>query len=81
MLDINRPIDAPYMVLESDIECSSRAIHVLNLQKKTHFTIGRRANNDLSVSDISVSRRQAFLQKIHETVFLQDIDSKFGTFK
>ena len=45
------------------------------------FTVGRRANNDLSVSDISVSRRQAFLEFVDQKVYLQDIDSKFGTFK
>ena len=33
LLDIERPVDAPYMILESDIECSSRAIHILNFAK------------------------------------------------
>lgn len=44
------------MVLESDIECLSKAIHVIILDKKKEFTVGRRINNDITVSDISVSR-------------------------
>ena len=44
------------MVLESDIECLSKAIHVVLLDYKSEFNIGRRVNNDITVSDISVSR-------------------------
>lgn len=45
------------MVLESDIECLSKAIHVVLLGVKPEFNIGRRINNDITVSDISVSRK------------------------
>lgn len=45
------------MVLESDIECLSKAIHVIVFSKKTEFDIGRRVSNDITVSDISVSRK------------------------
>ena len=31
LLEIERPVNEPYMVLESDIECPSKAIHVVNL--------------------------------------------------
>jgi hypothetical protein len=48
-----------YMVLESDIECLSKAIHVVILGEggKNEFNVGRRINNDITVSDISVSRK------------------------
>ena len=49
------------MILESDIECPSKAIHILNFGIKTDFNIGRRVQNDISISDISVSRDQAVL--------------------
>ena len=45
------------MVLESDIECLSKAIHVVILDTKNEFNVGRRINNDITVSDISVSRK------------------------
>ena len=59
LLEIDRPINEPYIVLESDIECPSKAIHVINLKLKPTFTVGRRVNNEISISDISVSRKQA----------------------
>ena len=33
LLDINRPVNEPYMVIESDIDCSSKAVHILYLNK------------------------------------------------
>ena len=68
------------MVLESDIECLSKAIHVIVLSKKSSFNIGRRINNDITVSDISVSRKQATIRMKENKIFLEDGDSKFGTF-
>ena len=56
LLDLERPVDVPYMILESDIDCASKAIHILNLSTKKHFVVGRRVNCEISVSDISVSR-------------------------
>jgi hypothetical protein len=57
LLEIERPENEPYMVLESDIECPSKAIHIINLAIKTNYSIGRRVNNEISISDISVSRK------------------------
>ena len=34
LLDLDRPVDAPYLILESDIDCASKAIHILDLGKK-----------------------------------------------
>jgi len=56
LLDLDRPINAPYMILESDIECPSKAVHIINFEEKDVFSVGRRVNNDISISDISVSR-------------------------
>lgn len=67
-------------MLESDIECLSKAIHVVILDKKTEFHIGRRINNDVTVSDISVSRKQATVKIRDDKIFIEDCDSKFGTF-
>ena len=44
------------MVLESDIDCLSKAIHVVDFSVKDAFNVGRRVTNDITVSDISVSR-------------------------
>ena len=68
------------MVLESDIECLSKAIHVIVFSVKNEFHIGRRINNDITISDISVSRKQATIRHKDGKVYVEDCDSKFGTF-
>jgi hypothetical protein len=68
------------MVLESDINCLSKAIHVINFSHKREYTVGRRITNDITVSDISVSRAQASIRHSIGKVFVEDQDSKFGTF-
>lgn len=47
------------MVLESFIECLSKAVHVIDFGFKTKFNVGRRVTSDITVSDISVSRSQS----------------------
>lgn len=69
------------MVLESDIECLSKAIHVIVFSVKPDFYIGRRIkDNDITISDISVSRKQAGIKLIGNKVIVEDCESKFGTF-
>lgn len=68
------------MVLESDINCLSKAIHVVNFDFKNEYTVGRRVTNDITVSDISVSRAQSSIVLKNGKVYVQDMDSKFGTF-
>lgn len=68
------------MVLESDINCLSKAIHVINFDYKNEYNVGRRITNEITVSDISVSRAQACIKLIDNKVFVEDSDSKFGTF-
>ena len=83
LLDLQRPIDSPYMILESDFESTAKAVHILDLGAKTTFSIGRRISNDISITDISVSRVHAEINFIpaDEKLYLSDCDSKFGTFK
>ena len=69
------------MVLESDINCLSKAIHVVNFDFKKEYNVGRRVTNDITVSDISVSRAQASVTLRKDgKVWVEDLDSKFGTF-
>ena len=67
-------------MLESYIECLSKAIHVVDFSFKKSFEVGRRVTNDITVSDISVSRRQSKLRLLNGKIYLEDQDSKFGTF-
>jgi hypothetical protein len=83
LLTIQQPDSKCYCILESDIACLSKAIHVIDFSVKSIFNVGRRVTNDITVSDISVSRQQALIKYDYETncLYLKDSDSKFGTFK
>ena len=82
LLGISLEPDRMYMVLESDIDCLSKAIHIIDFSHKTYYNVGRRVTNDVTVSDISVSREQAEikLDTITKEVYINDCESKFGTF-
>ena len=80
LLSIEKPESGTYCVLESYIECLSKAIHVVDFSFKKSFEVGRRVTNDITVSDISVSRRQSKLRLLNGKIYLEDQDSKFGTF-
>ena len=80
LLGIIVPEGRRYMVLESDIECLSKAVHVIDFSVKSTFDVGRRVTNDITVSEISVSRMQATIQMLNNKIYITDNDSKFGTF-
>ena len=82
LLGITKMEDRRYIVLESDIECLSKAIHIIDFSIKNVFNVGRRVTNDITVSDISVSRKQSELELDLDSnqLFLSDCYSKFGTF-
>ena len=82
LLGIKKVSNRRYMILESDIECLSKAIHVIDFSIKNVFNVGRRVTNDITVSDISVSRKQSEIELDLDTnqLFLTDCYSKFGTF-
>ena len=56
LLGIKKPESGKYLILESYIECLSKAVHVVDFSVKKQFEVGRRVTNDITVSDISVSR-------------------------
>ncbi len=56
LLNYKVPQNEKYMVIESDVNCLSKAIHVINFDLKKDYDVGRRMTNDVTVSDISVSR-------------------------
>jgi pSer/pThr/pTyr-binding forkhead associated (FHA) protein len=47
------------MVLESDTECQTKVVHIIDFSVRLNYNVGRRASNDICVSDITVSRMQA----------------------
>lgn len=81
LLSYDIPEDSRYLVLESDINCLSKAIHVINFDHKNVYTVGRRIVNDITISDISVSRAQSEIKlNKHGKLIIKDMNSKFGTF-
>ena len=53
---------------------------MIDFDYKKEYSVGRRVTNDITVSDISVSRVQSILKLKGNKLYVEDQDSKFGTF-
>lgn len=71
--------DNQHLILESVNTNSSKNIHILKMTDKEEFKIGRGHDNDIRISDISVSRFHAMIKKDGNEYVLFDNNSKFGT--
>jgi len=85
LIDIVRPVDASYIILESlnqmkDNNNNLKSIHVIILDEQK-ITLGRGHEADVRINDISVSRQHAVLLFDNSTgkIVLRDLKSKFGT--
>ena len=86
LIDIERPTDKNYIILESlnQVKDNSniKSIHVINLNNDNEsISVGRGHESDVRINDISVSRSHAVLRYSKETgrLLLRDLKSKFGT--
>jgi len=86
LFEISKP-KTNYVVLESLFQSTTQAaqpiqktLHVVNFNQQQQIKIGRGHDNDLRISDISVSRCHTLLRKgAAGTVIVEDNQSKFGT--
>jgi hypothetical protein len=78
LLDVEVPKDCGYYVLESVTTQNLKIMHVVCCG--TTVEVGRGTENDIRITDISVSREHAhiFWGK-DKTVWVKDLDSKFGS--
>ena len=76
LLEYEKPIK-PYFVLESVTVQNLKIVHVIT---KNLISVGRGLENDIRVTDISVSREHAKIKWQRDgTIFFVDLMSKFGT--
>ncbi|OMJ71568.1 hypothetical protein SteCoe_30187 [Stentor coeruleus] len=75
---IEKPPTTNYMILES---CNNKkkCIHVLNLDDKKVIRLGRGYDSDMRIPDISISRNHACINIRSSGLYIQDLNSKFGT--
>jgi pSer/pThr/pTyr-binding forkhead associated (FHA) protein len=84
MIDIIRPINQNYIILESLNQLKDnnniKSIHVINLNDQK-ITLGRGHECDVRINDISVSRTHASIifNSIDGRICIRDLKSKFGT--
>jgi len=72
--------EASFIVLESISSNTSKVVHVLNMIDEEQISLGRGHDADVRVTDISVSRCHAVIQKSDLGFFyIVDNSSKFGT--
>jgi pSer/pThr/pTyr-binding forkhead associated (FHA) protein len=80
ILDFEKP-DTDFIVLESVTLQNIRIIHVITMNEKQFIKVGRGHETDIRVTDISVSRFHARINRSLTTgeYFVEDNKSKFGT--
>lgn len=54
-------------------------LFLLNLDKQKEINVGRFTECDLRINEISVSRYHSKIYKENNKVFIEDLQSKFGT--
>jgi hypothetical protein len=69
------------IILETtpDPRTGVKAVHAIPLSVDGKLFLGRGHDNDIRVTDISVSRAHAIIQVKNGAAYLQDNHSKFGT--
>eukprot|EP00826_Nyctotherus_ovalis_P010729 TRINITY_DN12813_c0_g4_i1.p1 TRINITY_DN12813_c0_g4~~TRINITY_DN12813_c0_g4_i1.p1 ORF type:complete len:289 (+),score=71.70 TRINITY_DN12813_c0_g4_i1:726-1592(+) len=80
LIDCQLP-QPPYAVFECYYKNSlnSNGLHIISFSDKPILKLGRQISNDVVMNDISVSRYQAALQWEDDSLFMADLNSKFGT--
>lgn len=80
ILEFERP-EADFLVLESVTLQNIRIVHVINMASRQFIRVGRGHDADIRVTDISVSRFHARINKCLKTgaFYVEDNKSKFGT--
>ena len=73
--------DKDFIVLESVTLQNIRIVHVINMEQCQFIRVGRGHDADIRVTDISVSRFHARINKslINGEFYVEDNKSKFGT--
>lgn len=80
ILEYDRP-ETDFLVLESVTLQNIRIVHVINMASRQFIRVGRGHDADIRVTDISVSRFHARINKCLKTgeFYVEDNKSKFGT--
>ena len=60
-------------------EGKSLGVFILNLSLLSEQRVGRSHDNELRISDISVSRLHCIFKLVEGGIYVQDKNSKFGT--
>ena len=72
--------DSDFLVLESVTLQNIRIVHVIQMKNRAFIRVGRGHDADIRVTDISVSRFHAKINRsIDGEYFVEDNKSKFGT--
>lgn len=79
ILDFETP-DEDYIVIESVTLQNIRIVHVISMGDRSYIRVGRGHDADIRVTDISVSRYHAKINRNDAgDYFVEDNKSKFGT--
>ena len=79
ILDFDKP-EGDFIVIESVTLQNIRIIHVISMLERQFIRVGRGHDADIRVTDISVSRFHAKINRSEDgSFYVEDNKSKFGT--
>jgi hypothetical protein len=80
LVDLQKP-ENDYIVLEcvTKEKSEQRLIFIIHFKEKKSIKLGRHHDTDIRITDITVSRYHANLSLINGSIYIEDLNSKFGT--
>lgn len=81
LINLKLPDDDDYIILETlgNEKKDVKFLYIIHMPKNTKLLMGRSADCDIRMTDISISRVHCFLENRDGVFYLKDNNSKFGS--
>lgn len=84
ILGIETPKNSNYIILEAlnseeILKKNTKIVHIIDFKKLNELTVGRGHDNNVRITDISISRLHCKFRAKGEDLYIEDHGSKFGT--
>lgn len=84
ILGIETPKSGNYILLEAlnseeILKKNTKIVHIIDFKKLKELTVGRGHDNNVRITDISISRLHSKLYCKNNQIYIDDQGSKFGT--
>lgn len=84
ILGIETPKNDSYIILEAlnseeILKKNTKIVHIIDFKQLKELTVGRGHDNNVRITDISISRLHSKFYSKGDEIYIEDHGSKFGT--